>query len=85
MTDEEYMKQMVALTNELDRAASAQPYDPDEYTNIIDSINLLYRKWNRSRNRPLWILLLFKVAALLFFIGLLFLIFRHFFPEGSIS
>ena len=49
MKQEIYCKKLLALGRELNRAVSARPYDPDEYNNIIDALNLLNRRYHGRR------------------------------------
>ena len=49
MDERTYLKLMVSLGEDLERAASAEPYDPDQYNKVIDSINKANRLWFRSR------------------------------------
>lgn len=54
MNDTEYLKIMDSLSEDLDRVSSAEPYDPDAYNKVIDSINRADRIWWRSRQRRHW-------------------------------
>ena len=58
MTDEEYLKQILALADELDRTGSAEPYDPDTYNDVIDRINKLHGVGYRSQRRRPWIVMI---------------------------
>ncbi len=49
MNDETYVKIMVSLGEELERAVSTEPYDPDEYNKVINAIESTHRVWYRSR------------------------------------
>lgn len=55
MTDRKYLKTMVELGEELDRIASAVPYDSEAHKKVIDSINRTNRIWYNSRRRYCWI------------------------------
>jgi len=66
MTDTEYLKIMYSLGDELERSASAEPYDPDAYNNVIDAINRTNRIWWRDRRLHHW----FTTAAIIVFIAL---------------
>ena len=39
MTDKEYLRRMRFLLDELDRISTAEPYDKDEHSSIVDAIN----------------------------------------------
>ena len=54
MTDKEYLKKMIALTEELNRVASAEPYDPDAYNRVIDQLNNVKPPWESRRRRRPW-------------------------------
>lgn len=62
MTDRKYLKTMIYLSEELERAASAEPYDPDQYNKVIDSINSTNRVWLNSLRRRSW----FAIASIIF-------------------
>ena len=73
MTEEEYLKQILALADELDRTGSAEPYDPDVYNDVIDRINRLHGvRYRSQRRRPwivmilVWILIAFLTFIILF-------------------
>lgn len=67
MTDRTYLKLMVALGEDLERAAAASPYDPDAYNKVIKKINRINKLWWRSRRRRHW----FAKASLCFLIVVL--------------
>lgn len=64
MNDKTYLKIMVELGEELERAASARPYDPDEYNKTIDALNRTNRIWWRSRRRRPWMKICFCLFLL---------------------
>ena len=73
MTDEEYLKQILALADELDIAGSAEPYDPDTYNDVIDRINRLHGVGYRSQRRRPWIVMILVWILIAFLIGIVLL------------
>ena len=73
MNERTYLKRMHVLSEELERAKNAEPYDPDAYNIVIDMINTLNRKWSRGLilkhwiSLIVWILLALLLALLIFF------------------
>lgn len=57
MNDTKYIEKMVKLTQELEAAASAEPYDPDVYNNVVARCNALHFAWYHSRRRRPWLAL----------------------------
>lgn len=51
MTGKKYRKLMFALGCELERAASAEPYDPGAHGDVVTKINNLNRQWSDSLGR----------------------------------
>jgi len=45
MKDTTYLKRMIALTQELERNASAEPYDPDSYNRTVEALKDTNRAW----------------------------------------
>lgn len=41
MTDKQYLERMSELTDQLQAAGNARPYNPDVYNRIIDELNAL--------------------------------------------
>lgn len=74
MTDKEYLRKMEFLIGELDRVSAAEPYDRDEHSNIVDTINLVHCQWHRSCRRGPRILILVYIAAILFVLYLVYLL-----------
>lgn len=63
MIKTKYMKKLISLSIELERAGNARPYDPNAYNKVIDQLNSLFdSKGKRRRRRPsffailIWIL-----------------------------
>jgi len=57
MNDKKYLEKMTELTEELERAGNAKPYDPDAYNDVIDRLNLVFdSKGQRRRRLPLFAL-----------------------------
>ena len=54
MTDQQFLKRMLDLTEKLARASSARPYDPDAYNAVLDEIRESSAKFNRIRRRQAW-------------------------------
>jgi len=52
MTDKQYLQRMVSLMKELERSASAEPYDPDAYNDILAHCQASYYAWYHNRHRP---------------------------------
>jgi len=70
MTDREYLRKMNSLLSELNRVSAAEPYDRDEHSNIIDTINHVNCQWRAARGaRPRFIAIFFLI--LLFVLALL--------------
>lgn len=65
MTNTEFIKRMIALTEELERAAAARPYDPDAYNNVIDRLNSITPPWRQRRRRRPWVSLIILIFLLL--------------------
>ena len=71
MTDKEYLEKMIALTDELNRTASANPYDPDAYNSVIDQLNSIVPPWEQRRRRRPWaavMIVIFLVLVLLYIV-----------------
>lgn len=68
MNDAEYIKRMTALTDELNNAASAEPYDPVAYNRVIDEFNKIQPPWESRPCRPSWIMIAI-ISFLLFILG----------------
>ncbi|KKN13003.1 hypothetical protein LCGC14_1010860 [marine sediment metagenome] len=60
-----WLKQCLILTDDLERAANARPYDPNAYNEIIDQLNSLENPSNRHKRRRPWGMILFIIALLL--------------------
>lgn len=54
MTDSEYLKKLIALGIDLERAGDARPYDPDVYNDIVARLNALHLCKFYSRRRRPW-------------------------------
>lgn len=65
MTDKHYLENMCSLTKELERAASAEPYDPDVYNDVVARFNALHFCWYYGRRRRQWITIMFILFLLL--------------------
>ena len=72
MTETEYLKQMISLIRDLDRAASADPYDPDEYNKVINAIHSTNDAWSRSRRISSGVLSFAYISAILFVLYLIY-------------
>lgn len=74
MKDSEYLKQMVALGEELERVASSEPYDPDAYNKVIEAINRTNRVWYHGRRQRSWISHFVVISVILFIAYLVYLL-----------
>lgn len=51
MTDREYLKKMVTLTEDLERIASAEPFDKKEWECAIDEYHRVNLVWCHNRRK----------------------------------
>jgi len=49
MTDNEYLKRMIAITNELERIASHEPLVQDSWDMYMDEMHAVTCDWHASR------------------------------------
>ena len=54
MADKEYLSQMVDITMELERIASAEPFDKADLHNTLDEFHKVNRIWFNSHRRRPW-------------------------------
>ncbi len=66
-----YAKAMLMLGDELKDAATANPYDPDIYNDVVDRINALNSTGYRSRRRRPWAAM---ISVLLLLVALLLIV-----------
>ena len=64
MNDSEYLKRLIALTEELNKAASAEPYDPVAYNRVIQELNSVKPPWESRRRRRPWGIIAFVLFLL---------------------
>jgi len=64
MTEKQYLEKMIDLTEELDNAWRAEPYDPDAYNDVIERINDLHLSNHFKRRRRPWAAMFFCLALL---------------------
>lgn len=74
MTGKKYYKLMSALGSELQRAASAEPYDPGAHGDVVTKINDLNRQWSKTLAERRRIKIIVCVAAILFVLYLVYLL-----------
>ena len=74
MTKTEYLMQMYLLRNELERAASAEPYDPGAHADVVAKINNLNRQWSKTLAKRHRIKTILCIAAILFMLYLVYLL-----------
>ncbi len=55
MTDTEYLKQMIAINDELERIASNVPVDVEQWHNALDEMHRVNNVWYHSRRRQAWL------------------------------
>jgi hypothetical protein len=67
MNDTEYLKQMIALTKELERVASFEPFDPVIVHSYSEAMGKIHRAWLQSRRRRSW----FAIASICFLLLML--------------
>ena len=67
MTDRQYIKRMIVLTNALERIASAVPFDSLAWQSAVDEFHLCNCHWIKTRRRrPLSaIIIIFVLACIL--------------------
>ncbi len=65
MTDRQFHEQLLNLTDQLARAASARPYDPDAYNAVIYKLNKLCAMPIDRRRRLNWFPILIVLLWLL--------------------
>ena len=67
MTDDKYFKKLRSLSDELEQAATARPYDPDAYNDVVDQVNRLFTARGKLRRRRPWLMfaILFILAMFL--------------------
>jgi hypothetical protein len=51
MNDKEYLKRMIKLTEDLNRAASAEPFDKDDWQSALDEYHSVNLHWLLHRHR----------------------------------
>lgn len=74
MTDTEYLMQMHILRDELERTASAEPYDPGAHGDVVTKIDDLNRLWSKSLAERRQIKNILCAAAILFVLYLVYLL-----------
>lgn len=74
MTNTEYLMQMHILTEELNRSASAEPYDSGANADIVTKIDVLNRLWSKNLAERHRIKNILCVAAILFVLYLFYLV-----------
>lgn len=57
MKDKAYIKKMIVLTEELERAAGADPFDKDNWQSALDEFHLVNITWYKSRRRRPWLMI----------------------------
>lgn len=74
MTGEKYLKLMFALSDELERTASAEPYDPGAHGDVLEKINELNHQWFVALGKRRRIKNVLCAAAILFVLYLVYLL-----------
>jgi len=67
MTDKQYIKKMIVLTEGLERIASADPFDKAAWVSAVDEFHLCNCHWFKTRRRRSWstiILTIFLACSL---------------------
>lgn len=80
MKNSKYLHKMYALTEELERAAKAKPYDPDVYNDVVARITAFHLAWYYYRRRRPWPALISVILLLIVLVCIVFkvLYFLHF-------
>jgi len=70
MTDRQFIKRMIFLTTKMSDIYNAEPLDQRARLAILDDVHILGQRFNRSRRRRSWFLVLslFLLFCLLFLI-----------------
>ncbi len=79
----EYEEAIGTLSDELKRAATANPYDPDIYNDVVYRINALYSAVYQSRRRRPWAALISVLVLLLALLVIVYLILNGLYNHGS--
>jgi len=79
MRNSEYLYRMTKLAHELERAASAEPYDPVAHGDIVTSINDLNLQWSKSLAERRRIKNILCCAAIVFVLYLLYVLLSELF------
>lgn len=77
MTETEYLMAMYRLRDELERTASAEPYDPESHSDALDKIRDLNRQWSNTLVERRRIKNILCVAAILFVLYLVYCVVRE--------
>lgn len=67
MTDRQYIKKMIVLTNDLERIAAANPFDKAAWVSALDEFHYCNCLWSKTRRRHSWstiILTIFLACSL---------------------
>lgn len=80
MNNSEYLHIMYSLSEELERAASAEPYDPDAYNDVVARITAAHSAWHLNRRRRPWAALISVILLLIVLVCIVFKVlwFLHF-------
>lgn len=54
MTDRQYLKQMIAINDYMQRLAERDHTDPDDWHDAIDEMHRVNNIWYHSRRRQAW-------------------------------
>ncbi len=71
MTDRQYIKQMIVLTEQLERVASAEPFDSAAWESAVDEFHLFNCHWIKTRRRRPWGFIFFIIFLLYCLSGLI--------------
>lgn len=69
MTNHEYLKKMIAITEELDRIANHDPFSLMSWNMYMDEMHQVTCQWHHNRHRRPWFAI-FIVCFLLFCLAL---------------
>lgn len=72
MNERSYLKRMHVLSEELERAQDAEPFDPDAYNKVVDDMNETRARYERVLLIKHWITLIVWILVVLLLAWLIF-------------
>ena len=83
MTDIEYCKKLYILTDELERAAKASPFDPDTYNDVIARLNALHSCYIHSPRRRSWFAFASCIVLLIILLWIVYTVLDVLYTRGT--